>query len=1180
MGSHHTRWDTPEEALAAFLGSGAPDAIRVLFDMTAPTLFRVALAAAPDAPTAEDILQETYVTFLDKLDEFESGRPVMPWLLGILRISIKRAGRAAARRPNPDRLALREFDEAPVPDSDACVARTTIEALDEPYRSVALLHFIYGLEPSEIAHVRGDPPGTVRSQLHRARERLGRKLRVSSALLLFGPPSRSLSLIRTEVVAHAQTLSLTAPAVVGGVLVVKKLTSIGAVALAVLLLVVGGGLWWSLQDEGPEAVDTAALLDGTVKARAPELDPEGEPGTTPAAAKPPTLPDGPYVTGRVVTREDRPVAGARIAALPSTIGVARSPWDATYPQSTSNAAGEFVVALHEEAPVFFLYVEADTYAPRMAQIVRDRDEVRVVLGAATSVEGQVRNRDSEPVEGATVTVGVMIGGAWREWTGISTAAGSYRVEGLPAAVVAGPEGTRVGGFLRVDAPGYASTTRMYITTVGPGETEVVDLYVSRGVDVRGRVVLAGGETPVAGARVVLGDAGMSRMQMKVGGHEIEVPRLVGTSDETTTDAEGRFRFANAPVSSGSTMPGHARAALFAWGPGTCLGRTSIATGRDEGTLDVLITVQPSAEVVGQLVDEQGDPVAGVRVHVKTEGLDTVRGMRFHPDVPKQGATTGPDGRFRITGARAYAGRSAPATLSAGQRAGVGRKYQRGVEHAFDLEAGKRHDLGTLTFAVDGLTPEERARLSSIRVVDEAGAPIWGATLGHSYANQVLKTDRQGFTSIVWGGSGNDITSVKMLARASGFATRHVDVPLPTEGEFVVEMTRTLGSIRGVVLDTHSNPLPGVWVEAAPGDIPEAEAYPETRDSPQSPRCVLGYDVTDRDGRFRIQALPPGTYRVRARINSWAQVRSGSQVILPDIETSGDPLEIRLKTTKQAEGVDVTFRVVDEATGRAALGVTGTLHARGQTLGSPVATPGRVRFTGVRPGEAVVTIRAPRYAEVRETIIVGDRAPEEVVVRVRPGATLRGRATFPPSVTQRASWRLWLKPESGASRFGTEYRPLIKADGTYETSMLGPGRYYLLAHATRRADGQMYNLVPRKPRLVIPESGDVERDFELVEPGTLSLILGDARLPPAPWQQGFVPPARRAFGDGARAELHDADGELVMSQQGLAIGYAGWLGRMALPPGTYRLRIEYPGEEPKEEDLEIEAGKTTTVTPDA
>src|SRR5437870_4402667 len=96
---------SPEGHLDLYRATGDPGAFGAVFDATSGTLFRIALTLVRDPVLAEDVLQQTFAIALRKLAKLSDGRPVMPWLINVLRKEAAEAVRQARRRPDPGRLA-------------------------------------------------------------------------------------------------------------------------------------------------------------------------------------------------------------------------------------------------------------------------------------------------------------------------------------------------------------------------------------------------------------------------------------------------------------------------------------------------------------------------------------------------------------------------------------------------------------------------------------------------------------------------------------------------------------------------------------------------------------------------------------------------------------------------------------------------------------------------------------------------------------------------------------------------------------------------------------------------------------------------------------------------------------------------------------------------------------------
>jgi RNA polymerase sigma-70 factor (ECF subfamily) len=248
------------QTFARWRSNGDPRQLAEVFDRASPELLRVAIHLVGDVGAAEDLVQATFLTAIERAKTFDESRRLEPWLAGILENHARELARHAARTPDPERLEQRlvqtPLDEALARELSAEVA-AAIDRMPEPYRRTILLRVRHGLAPADIAHVLGESPGAVRVRLHRALEMLRKQLPAGIALgALFAlEPARGMSSVKAAVLAAGG----------GGVLVMKKVL-VGAALLALLLLT-----WWKWPAVAP---DVANAVTPKVAEAALESTPE------------------------------------------------------------------------------------------------------------------------------------------------------------------------------------------------------------------------------------------------------------------------------------------------------------------------------------------------------------------------------------------------------------------------------------------------------------------------------------------------------------------------------------------------------------------------------------------------------------------------------------------------------------------------------------------------------------------------------------------------------------------------------------------------------------------------------------------------------------------------------------------------------------------------------------------
>jgi RNA polymerase sigma-70 factor (ECF subfamily) len=136
---------------------------------------------------AEDAVQEVFVSVLRLMRTFRKESKFSTWLYRVARNQIIDYSRRTAQ--NPSQVGEAVLDTAPadagLADPDGVVTAAweqerlmrCVDRLSAPQRATIRLYYWHGQSVSQISELLGLNPGTVRSHLFRARQRLARFLR-------------------------------------------------------------------------------------------------------------------------------------------------------------------------------------------------------------------------------------------------------------------------------------------------------------------------------------------------------------------------------------------------------------------------------------------------------------------------------------------------------------------------------------------------------------------------------------------------------------------------------------------------------------------------------------------------------------------------------------------------------------------------------------------------------------------------------------------------------------------------------------------------------------------------------------------------------------------------------------------------------------------------------------------
>jgi len=170
-----------EESLIARAQRGDTGAFETLYHANANRLFTLCLRMTGDRARATELLQDVFVRIWERLGTYRGDAAFSTWAHRLAVNTILESERKDARRE-----ARVTYDERPDigGPSDGIDTRidldTAMAKLTPALRRVFVLHDMEGYQHNEIARMTGTAEGTLRAQLHHARQRLIEVLREAS----------------------------------------------------------------------------------------------------------------------------------------------------------------------------------------------------------------------------------------------------------------------------------------------------------------------------------------------------------------------------------------------------------------------------------------------------------------------------------------------------------------------------------------------------------------------------------------------------------------------------------------------------------------------------------------------------------------------------------------------------------------------------------------------------------------------------------------------------------------------------------------------------------------------------------------------------------------------------------------------------------------------------------------
>lgn len=246
--------DTPEGQFDRFAKQGDLQALASVFDKYAAELHRVARRLATTTPevSADDLVQSAFVTAIEKAAEYDPGRPLAAWLVGILGLHAKNASRKRSRRGVPLSLDVEGQSEVelrstnPSPEDEAASrewlerVRSAVNRVPSSYKPVLEAVLFEGHSPAEAAALLDLQGGTARQRLRRGltllRDRLPRILGtafVTGVAFQRRAPAMRQRLLEKAAAAQPGALLLGSQAVLGSASLVRAGATLAVAAVAI-----------------------------------------------------------------------------------------------------------------------------------------------------------------------------------------------------------------------------------------------------------------------------------------------------------------------------------------------------------------------------------------------------------------------------------------------------------------------------------------------------------------------------------------------------------------------------------------------------------------------------------------------------------------------------------------------------------------------------------------------------------------------------------------------------------------------------------------------------------------------------------------------------------------------------------------------------------------------------------
>ncbi len=493
--------------------------------------------------------------------------------------------------------------------------------------------------------------------------------------------------------------------------------------------------------------------------------------------------------------------------------------------------------------------------------------------------------------------------------------------------------------LRCAAANYAELATDLIR-IRPGESpHTMTITLSRGARVAGIAQFEDGEPATEHQIRLIPDAGALTSGRAT------------SFRSTATDADGAFLFEAVGSGRYNVAPtGASPLAAFTGGDGGVRIEVDGATAIDDLELIVRRPAETPEEeeplgdgvIDGEVLDPDGGPAPSVRVEAR---------LRSDPSITS-GTTTNEEGRFQLTQLRgALYDLSVVSDLGVGEAAGIAV----GSRATIRLTPPS-HIRGIVTDAHGEPAPSTRVTLER-QDRDSTAQPmaiLMRNVLGGDIGGQT--TNPAGFFEFRNVTPGEYVVRARSSALGAG-ASQSVSV---TPGARIDDLRIVLDAgvrFGGTVINTNGATVSGASIRLMPAAVDQTEDFMSLV-LPAGMQQTAGTAVSDGQGRFEIDQVPPGNYTIIANHTRYARYHQPSV----SIPAGRDTLNFRIVLGEGAE-ISGEFTVDGEPREGAVVQMLGRSGLHMLTTDSS----GRVDFSGIPEGSYLVSAMDPSDASPMELL---------------------------------------------------------------------------------------------------------------------------------------------------------------------------------------------------------------------